>query len=119
METRVSLKYFASGCSICIDNRKLPLALKKVKGITKISACYLQLSTQIRQKLRIEETTFCFKNKTQVARNRKITQIKKCQFWKKRLFSKKFFTSAGEMPKTKGKNPDKMYNLIYFKQQKQ
>ena len=41
METRVSLKYFASGCSICIDNTNSPLALKNVKGITKISACYL------------------------------------------------------------------------------
>ena len=35
------------------------------------------------------------------------------QFWKKRLFSKTFFTSvltiAREMPKTKGKNPDKIF----------
>ena len=41
------------------------------------------------------------------------------QFWKKRLFIKTFFTSvlpiAREMPKTKGKNPDKMCWLIFMK----
>ena len=38
------------------------------------------------------------------------------QFWKKKHLSKTFFTSvltiAREMPKTKGKNPDKMSQLI-------
>ena len=38
---------------------------------------------------------------------------------KKRLFSKTFFssvlTTAREMPKTKGKNPDKMCQLIFRK----
>ena len=30
------------------------------------------------------------------------------KFWKKGLFSEPFFTSASEIPKTNGKNPDKM-----------
>ena len=41
------------------------------------------------------------------------------QFWKKILFSKTFFasvlTTAKEMPKTKGKNPEKMCQLIFQK----
>ena len=54
-----------------------------------------------------------------------MTQIKKKkkkmpgQFWKKILFSKTFFasvlTTAKEMPKTKGKNPEKMCQLIFQK----
>ena len=35
------------------------------------------------------------------------------QFWKKRLF-KSVLTIAGEMTKTKGKNPDKMCQLIFL-----
>ena len=35
------------------------------------------------------------------------------QFWKKRLF-KTVLTIAGEMTKTKGKNPDKMCQLIFL-----
>ena len=66
-----------------------------------------------------------FKNKTQLARSRQTTQIKKkkkkmtSQFWKERLFSKTFFTSvltiASDMPKAKSQNPDKMFELIYLK----
>ena len=41
------------------------------------------------------------------------------QFWKKRLFSKTFFTlgltTAKEIPKIKGKNPGKMCQLIFLK----
>ena len=41
------------------------------------------------------------------------------QFWKKRLIKKTFFISiltlAREMPKTKGKNPGKMCELILLK----
>ena len=43
------------------------------------------------------------------------------QIWQKRLFSKTFFasvlplTTGSEMPKTKGKNPDKMCQLIFRK----
>ena len=44
---------------------------------------------------------------------------KTSQFWKERLFSKTFFTSvltiASDMPKTKSKNPGKMFELIYLK----
>ena len=58
-----------------------------------------------------------------------MTQIKKkkkkmaCQFWKKKTFFISVLTIARETPKTKGKNPDKMYQLIFLKinpkQQKQ
>ena len=45
------------------------------------------------------------------------------QFWKERLFSQTFFTSgltiASDMPKTKSKNPDKMFELIDLKIQPQ
>ena len=49
-----------------------------------------------------------------------MTQIKKAgQFWEKRLFSKTFFASvlitAREIRKTKGKNPDKICQLIFRK----
>ena len=72
--------------------------------------------TQISQKLRTQWTAFCFRNKTQLALSRQVTQIKKIKngrpVLEKRLFSKTFFTSvltiATEIPKTKGKNPDKL-----------
>ena len=60
-------------------------------------------------------------NPTIACSRKQMTQIQKRkktadQFWKKRLFSKTFFTSvlttAREMPKTKGKIPDKMYQLV-------
>ena len=96
--------------SVCSDNKKSGLALKKFKGITKASACVISkhITPQISQKLRTQWTTFCFKHKTQPARRKQMSQIKKkkaAKFWKKILLSKTFFTTvltiAREMPKGK------------------
>ena len=80
--------------SVCSDN-----TFKKFKGITKVSAFVTS----------------------------KHNTGQEIQFWKKRLSNKTLFTlvltMAGGMAKTKEKNPDKMYQLLFLKiytqQQKQ
>ena len=59
---------------------------------------------------------------TQIKKKKK-RKAKACQFWKKKTFFISVLTIARETPKTKVKNPDKMYQLIFLKiypkQQKQ
>ena len=117
-ECELFLLLVCTNSSLCNDNTKLCLALKQFLSVILIYNV-LSLNSQNAR------DSFLFKNKIQLAFSRQIwhksktNKKKKARHFCKKDYSVKHFTSvlnkAREIPKNKGKNPDKMCQLIFQK----